>query len=104
MANRGLALHPEPGNVQEAASGSGLDAAGLPCRPRSPLPSAWGRGKGQAASFGTVFKRFLALAGTSPVKGLCNGSFSCLIKSGIHSNPIPGNAWSKFTASAGRRV
>lgn len=90
---------PYAGTIQEAASGNGLIEFGLPCRPPSPLSSAWPRGKGQAANFGTDFKRVLALAGRFPERGLYSGSFSCLIKSGIHCNAIPGNAWSKFTAS-----
>lgn len=62
-------------------------------------------GKGQEpklpiqGNFGSEFKRFLALAGKSFERGFCSWSFSCLIKSGIHSNSIAGDAWGKFTAS-----
>lgn len=76
-----------------------MDALGA-LHPRSPLP---GEGAGAQLpiqpNFGSDFKGILALAGKSFERGLCSCSFSCLIKSGIHSESIPGNAWGKFTAS-----
>lgn len=76
--------------------------ARTPVPPSSPFPSARGRGRAKLpiqAHFGSDFKRFLVLAGKSFEREFCSWSFSCLIKSGIHSNSIPGNAWGKFTAS-----
>lgn len=102
MALWDLSVHPQPGKIPEAARGCGMDALGPPCRPhpRSPLPREGGRAKLPIqAHFGSDFKRILVLAGKSFERGFWSWSFSCLIKSGIHSNSIPGNAWGKFTAS-----
>lgn len=94
-----LRVLPQPGKMQEAARGCGMDALG-PFHPRSPLPGEGARAKLLIQrNFGSDFKRFLVLAGKSFERGLCSWSFSCLIKSGIHSNSIAGNAWGKFTAS-----
>jgi len=88
---------PETSRRQQAAAGWMRSGSRAALRPRSPLPGEGGRG--ELLTLGQISKGFLALAGKSPERGLCSGSFSCLIKSGIRCNPIAGNAWSKFTAS-----
>lgn len=102
MAKQDLALQPQdyPGGSKRQRAAGCAEAPVPPSVPSSPLPEEGGSRKLPVhANFRAAFKWVWALAGEYPARGLCSGSFSCLIKLRIHCNSIPGNAWSKFTAS-----